>query len=407
MRVRDLVTARLRERGYEILVDTDALTVGEEWAPQLYQWLEECHSAIVLLTRKALDSVWVHREVNILLWRRSRNPGLLVVPALLGIDAAAVSAAGMDELDPVQAVKCAGNSDRDAEWLVEAITTRFSGAVPVPGDDPLRNWLRRVARALHTVRQSERDVLRRAAHHFDVPAHLPIEWGREDACRLLAAQFLGAGLRGRRLEHALWEVSESLDQGPFGKLQNDALPAWVDAEAARRVLPPRRGVEPDRMTVFLDVNNLDVAGDYVARAMCRAVPDFDYVKMEAQPVGESAVEETLDNCRAAVRRMLCLEHGRALSPNVERPEHKAHYLLLHPGRVPGSAIARAVLALHQECPWLIVVVLGADGRMTPEVLMAAGLHDVVVVEPALLPDDEQRAIQLRKAVVGMTAQVFG
>jgi hypothetical protein len=406
-RVRDVVTARLRERGYEVLVDTDALVVGEDWAPQLYQWLEECQSAIILLSHKALASIWVRREINILLWRRSRNPSLLVVPALLAVGSAAVEAAGMSELEPVQAAKCPGTTDADVELVVEAITARFAETTRASGDDPLCRWLRRVTRALHTVPQSERDVLKRAARFLGVPEDMPVEWGREEACRLLAAQFLGAGLRGRRLEHALWAVAESLDSGPFRKLRTDALPSWVDAEAARRVLPPRRGVDPHRMTVFLDLNDLILAGDYLARAMCRAVPDYDYVALEVPSTSEFPADEVLDGCRSAVRRMLCLDDDEVLSPTAERPEDKIHYLLVHPGEAPGSAVASALVALHGECPWLVVVALGASGRLTPDLLVQAGVDDLVLVEPALPPSDEKRARQLRQAVVDMAARVFG
>src|SRR5580658_4736674 len=70
--------------GQEIFIDSDVLRPGDEWCSVIYHRLAECHAAIILLNRAALESTWVRREVNILLWRRALGYPLEIVPALLG-----------------------------------------------------------------------------------------------------------------------------------------------------------------------------------------------------------------------------------------------------------------------------------------------------------------------------------
>jgi len=405
--VRDKLAARLEENGYLALVDSAKLKPGQDWNNELYDWLGACHAAVILVTGKALASFWVRRETNILLWRRARNKGFVVIPALLAISEGEVAATGLTELAPVQAARCDGTGEADRDAVVEAIMERFPETLPEVAGDPLCRWLQRIARNLHTIQLYERDVLQEAGRHLDLPADLAVEWAHEDACRLIAAQMIGAGLPDRRLELALSAVVRSMDIGPFAKLRSESLPAWVDAEAARLVLPERRDTEPDRKTVYLDVSSEEIAVDYIARAMCREVSDYDHVTVKALPVGEHPEQEILQSCRAAVRTMLVLDDDDPLTPDVVRPRGKVHYLVLHPGLAPPAAVATAAATLRQECRWLVMVVLSGGGRMTPAILASAGIADVVLVEPRLAPDDEIQARQLRRAVARLTAENFG
>lgn len=389
-----------------MLVDTDGLMPGQDWNAQLYRWLDECQAAVILLSAKALASTWVRREVNILLWRRARNPALVVVPALLGIDAQDANQAGYEELAPVQALRCPYDDGAGEDQLVAGIVGCFPPSLPEPEDDPLCKWLRRIARTLHTVPAPYRDALPQAARWLGVPDDHPVEWSHEEGCRLLAAQLLGRGLLGRPLERAMWELAQSLDRDSLSRLITDALPTWVDPEAARRVLPARRGEDPDRMVVLLDVASEELAADYLARAMCREIPDYEFTWVVMPPVGEAAVDEVLDSCRLAVRYMLCLADHEPLEPSAPHDRDKVYYLLLHPGAAPPYAVARAVRVLHQECPWLVVVVLAAGGRMTMPILSGAGITDIVLVKPPLEPGDETRARQTRTAVRSMPSRAY-
>ena len=82
-----LIEAIKAENGFEPLVDQITLTAGDDWMQQIYAWLGLCDAAVLLLSPHAVtrgDSVWVPREANLLLWRRSLDPDFIIIPAFLG-----------------------------------------------------------------------------------------------------------------------------------------------------------------------------------------------------------------------------------------------------------------------------------------------------------------------------------
>ncbi|GLF95420.1 toll/interleukin-1 receptor domain-containing protein [Streptomyces yaizuensis] len=97
------VTGGLAERNFGVRVDMDALRPGEDWCATLYQWLAECDAAVVFFNEAALESFWVRREVNILLWRRALNPRFRVVPVLMGsMTSGRLRDAGFTDVLPVE-----------------------------------------------------------------------------------------------------------------------------------------------------------------------------------------------------------------------------------------------------------------------------------------------------------------
>jgi hypothetical protein len=62
------LAARLDAAGYEVLVDLD-LKVGDGWEHRIGWWVDRCHAAIVVFTKKALASDYVKFEVGNLLHR--------------------------------------------------------------------------------------------------------------------------------------------------------------------------------------------------------------------------------------------------------------------------------------------------------------------------------------------------
>jgi hypothetical protein len=72
----------LTEAGCDTLLDYKRLRPGN-WQEQLYIWIGLCHGAVVLLSERARQSIWVAREVNLLMYRRSLDPDFEVVPVAL------------------------------------------------------------------------------------------------------------------------------------------------------------------------------------------------------------------------------------------------------------------------------------------------------------------------------------
>ncbi|MCI0734348.1 MAG: toll/interleukin-1 receptor domain-containing protein [Methylococcaceae bacterium] len=68
----------------DVLVDRDGLIPGEDWNHQLNVWLAECHVAIILFSKRAIEkSHWVAKEAAILSWRRELDSNFDLIPVLL------------------------------------------------------------------------------------------------------------------------------------------------------------------------------------------------------------------------------------------------------------------------------------------------------------------------------------
>ncbi len=67
----------------EILVDLD-LQTADAWERRLNEWLAECHAAIILFSKRAIEtSNWVKKEATILSWRREFDAGFKLIPVML------------------------------------------------------------------------------------------------------------------------------------------------------------------------------------------------------------------------------------------------------------------------------------------------------------------------------------
>lgn len=67
----------------EILVDLD-LRTADAWEHRLDEWLAECHAAIILFSKRAIESSnWVKKEATILSWRREFDAGFKLIPVML------------------------------------------------------------------------------------------------------------------------------------------------------------------------------------------------------------------------------------------------------------------------------------------------------------------------------------
>lgn len=68
----------------EVLVDKDGLIPGEDWNHRLNLWLAECHVAIVLFSKRAVEkSDWVAKEAAILSWRAGLDKDFTLIPVML------------------------------------------------------------------------------------------------------------------------------------------------------------------------------------------------------------------------------------------------------------------------------------------------------------------------------------
>jgi hypothetical protein len=63
------------DNDWYVLVDKSGdIYPSDDWEKRLDEWLAECHAAVILVTKAALDSWWVQKEATILKWRWRLDP---------------------------------------------------------------------------------------------------------------------------------------------------------------------------------------------------------------------------------------------------------------------------------------------------------------------------------------------
>jgi hypothetical protein len=105
----------------EVLVDKICLESGEDWNDQLIDWMLECHGAILLLSKQALQSAWVEQEATILNLRKREDADFELIPVFLaGVDdtvlrdpaQSRLAALDLPRLQALRAGDLAGPADR-------------------------------------------------------------------------------------------------------------------------------------------------------------------------------------------------------------------------------------------------------------------------------------------------------
>src|SRR5689334_2751713 len=61
----------LSDKGYAILVDYEQIASADDWRKNIHEMLAECHAAVILFSRAAVESQWVIKEATVLEWRQS------------------------------------------------------------------------------------------------------------------------------------------------------------------------------------------------------------------------------------------------------------------------------------------------------------------------------------------------
>jgi hypothetical protein len=388
--------------GQEIFIDSDVLRPGDEWCSVIYHRLAECHAAIILLNRAALESTWVRREVNILLWRRALGYPLEIVPALLGdVSVQDVQAAGFDELAPFQYAHIKDGA-RD---LAAKITERFAGLPePVPDESPMGEWINAIASQLGYVTSVKSLVA--AAKQLQVETEsLDRVQDPAQGCRFLAHQLL-APAPDRRVYFAVSKISDYLQTEWLSRLVDKVGPAWVDGEAARALLA--LGGRRPRIAI-LNARKTKTAECYVGRATCCAVAGYQH-RIVTAAAGESFIDEFEQECRKAVRFLLKVPPGfdveESLPEPGEEPEEMA-FLVVDPDGTRMALVAEGIRRVQAIFPWLNVLLLAGGTAPTQAELASWQLADALVLSPPLKPKEELIALGMIMSLEDMVKTLAG
>ncbi|WP_181387149.1 toll/interleukin-1 receptor domain-containing protein [Streptomyces sp. Act143] len=381
---------RTATRNYDVKLDKARLRPGREWYPQLMQWIAECDVAVVFLNAAALESTWVRREVNVLMWRRSLCPSLRVLPVLIGeVTAEQVEKSGFEELLPVQYERVPYDpaDGSYADRLVEEVLRQFAELPDVRHEtDHMRCWIEDVARLLNTVHDTKAlmDTGRALGiREEDLPQTAAFAGGGE----FLAHHMLAAATP-EEVRDAVHEVARSMGGSSLADLIALLTPVWVDAVAARRVLPPE-GLVAKRL-VALHARETKTAGQYVDRAMCRRIRFYRYEMAGGLPAGEDLLDDAVEQCVEAVRRLLYLPPRKQARDFRPRKDY-LHCLILDIYRIRPRLVHRIVTRVHELFPWLLIVLV-ADESDPAHLRLSPPLADLVIL-PALTEEDEDLGYQ--------------
>lgn len=231
---RQLRVPEAHGQAHEVLLDRSRLQAGDDWAGVLHDWLAECHASVLLLSQRALDRPWVHKEATILSFRRKRDAAFPLIPVLLpGLtpsDVAshpAFSALGLDDLQSFPT----GVQPAAVAAFVKNRLAAISVSEATPMDRlerVLENWLS----------DGNATALEQACHDW---LGEPVAWSSEiDRARQRARVIARVIARGRlapsvtlaRMAKAL--TGAALPRERTLKVLDLASSLWVDEEVAAR-----------------------------------------------------------------------------------------------------------------------------------------------------------------------------
>jgi hypothetical protein len=401
--VREQLRERLKTMKWDVKVDTDALHAGVEWRGQLYSWLADCDAAVILLNKAALESPWVQREVNILMWRQALGAPLTVVPVLLpDVEVAQIGKSAISEVTSLQLVRPApGESAAGGviEGALRLLPDLSALKAAQPDGSAMCLWTAKVIKCLIPV---DAEHLHSAAEQLapEEAWHFPsLQEGR----RYVAHQFLGCRT-GENVYQAVGTIGFGLPA--LADLIRLVSPTWIEGAAARQLVPfatvyNEVGGASERVSrrvvAALNSERSETARQYVDRASCCGAGYW--VQTISLVAGESQDAEFRRDCTAAIRRLLHLEDDDQLDGVIPLKGDEL-YLVIDPNGVPLDAVDSLVAELVAHYPWLNVIVLTGTGEHSS---LAWPRTQIRPLEPALQPQDEKSARRAIRAMADLLA----
>lgn len=234
-----------RSPDYEPLWDQSGdLEPGGDWSRRLDEWMAECHAAVILFSRAALDeSLWVRKEAAILAWRRELEPDFTLVPVLLdGLKAEDLNEGpyGVSRISRSQCLRDCQTGRQIVDGVLAALRRRASPFPRTPFER-IENVIADLLEA-HVRQRASPDVLEHAWN--SLPDNERPPW-RKDRGERFAAALTRYLLRDRRralshLHRVLNTVRPVVDRESELELLKYLGCLWVDSAAARGIPQARR-----------------------------------------------------------------------------------------------------------------------------------------------------------------------
>ena len=308
----EAVAARLEAAGYQPLLDKHDIQTGDEWRRNINAWLAECHAAVVLFSRRAVEqSQWVLKEATVLTWRRWRDNDFKLVPIRLDDVTTAELDSGPYAPLALEAIQQLSSNDADA------IVAEIQRVVGPPRT--FRTPLERVQDAIADLIEGvgNRTLEQACADHFGV-----VDWTQETNRRqrfadLLSRKLLvdGAGCLDTAVK-VLHSVRSTLTRSTARRIVELVAPFWVEPDAAGGLK-----LAAQRKTGFRDVAlNAKFPFDFTARMYVQRayLPDAEG---ELVPVDEGFADAFVEHVSSCLRA-----HAAAIQSQKKKPEELDAYI---------------------------------------------------------------------------------
>jgi hypothetical protein len=299
--VLSLLETRLEDSGFEVWIDRNQVSPGEEFEDKISFALYDCDIGLILLDLDALDSGYVRKEATILMWRHMID-GIRVMPILIGgvtvrdLTRSDLGATvGLGNLSVLRAPTSKLNGAA-AESLVEAIISELPKATKPTGiSSPSVRWIQDF---VHFTSGISAERLWRVAECLGVDI---ADWARaRDRHQVVAGAMLGADML--RVHRALVQLVGLLDEdGSKTEAVRRALPLWVDLDVAKIVvdveaLPAGRRV----LAIATPAYRL---GEHVIQRATFSAQEYGTHRLP-DVTGERAHSELLQRYDSILRRVL-------------------------------------------------------------------------------------------------------
>ncbi|WP_330461024.1 toll/interleukin-1 receptor domain-containing protein [Streptomyces sp. NBC_00820] len=352
--VRDALAKGLDARNHTVLLDERIQEPGRPWQLKLARLLGECDAALVLVNEAALASSWVRRETNILHWRKTLYPGMVLVTVLVGgVSAGQLRASELRYLadDDVERIR-AWTKDE-----VDRLVQRFPQVRRI-WDDAVSAWLDDIGIQLREIK--DESIFARIARELDVPEEELVELVPGLAPVLLASQMLDTHDVVKLGNAVLVARRGGLERDRVGQLATMILPVWVDRDEARRIVRETDGSV--RRVVILNVDSPEIGKQYLDRAFCVDNRSYYVATAAGRPPGDENPEDyLLEQCELAVKDRIGMDPYQELGRPKEPRNFGRLFLVLDVKRCDLAMVHRVIARLHEKVPWVHVLVIPGRG----------------------------------------------
>lgn len=364
--------ALLADKEFDVRLDKAGLRGGDDWRAKLYEWMDEVHGAILLLTTEALNSKFVQLEASVLSWRRFRQPKFVLLPVLVGgvgVEELSKGLFGEMELNRIQAVNLDDPAALASEVvrLLQALKERDT---PRTAKEVLESRIVKLLKKENT-EEDLRDVGRRTLGWEGKDFTAGTDYYEKFARDLLCTDIGVACDAIRKLADA--------GMGKAKELLDLVIPCWVEEEDAKPIAKLALS-ELSRRALSLNTKEPWTLNTYISRSC--------YTSLEhGWPVcqlGLPRYQDTLADFREQILRYFKPGHrlaGAASPEDVKRQIRKRGekpepvFVVFPAGFVPDAKILDP---LREEFSTITFVVLAGDA---PPEQMGVIADKVTVLKP--------------------------